>query len=82
MTHPVLYHPGREIFVVLVREHSNGFPLGGSCHKAVEDWFVTDEGNNVASIEHFSIFRCGPLIRPFGAPSSQGEGIGAPAPVR
>ena len=57
-------------------------PLGGSCHKAVADCFVTDEGNNVASIKHFSTLRCGPLIRPFGAPSPQGEVRGAPAPVR
>ena len=35
----------------------------------------TDEGNNLANHKHFPIFQCGPLIRPFGAPSPQGEGM-------
>ena len=35
----------------------------------------TDEGNNVANLGHVPTFRCGPLIRPFGPPSPQGEGM-------
>ena len=35
----------------------------------------TDEGNNLAYFGHFIANRRGPLIRPFGAPSPQGEGI-------
>ena len=37
----------------------------------------TDEGNNVANLGQFPTFWCGPLIRPFGPPSSQGEGMSA-----
>ena len=37
----------------------------------------TDEGNKLANHKHFPIFQRGPLIRPFGAPSPQGEGMSA-----
>ena len=35
----------------------------------------TDEGNNVVNLGHFPTLQCGPLIRPFGPPSPQGEGM-------
>ena len=48
--------------------------MASPCGEAVER-SETDEGNNLANYGHFLTFQCGPLIRPFGAPSPQGEGM-------
>ena len=52
--------------------HVKWLPPGGSCRRRKA---VTDEGTHLPGLGDFRFIRCGPLIRPFGPPSPQGEGI-------
>ncbi len=56
--------------IALARERPKSFPLGGSWHREA----VTDEGTHVKVSKTIRNTKLRPLIRPFGAPSPQGEG--------